>query len=157
MCIRDSIVTDRLSECFGDLMNYSFTATMEKRLDEVAGGVVNWKTLLNQFYTGFSANLQSAKSIESGMRPNMPSETDVSCKLCGRPMLVRTAGTGVFLSCSGYSLPPKERCKGTLNLTAGDEAINIEDDDEAESKSLIQKQRCNICNLSLIHISEPRD
>ena len=26
------IVTDRLSECFGDLMNYSFTATMEKRL-----------------------------------------------------------------------------------------------------------------------------
>jgi DNA topoisomerase-1 len=105
------IVTDRLSECFGDLMNYSFTATMEKRLDEVAGGVVNWKTLLNQFYTGFSANLQSAKSIESGMRPNMPSETDISCKLCGRPMLVRTAGTGVFLSCSGYSLPPKERCK----------------------------------------------
>ena len=102
------IVTDRLSECFGDLMNYSFTATMEKRLDEVAGGVVNWKTLLNQFYTGFSANLQSAKSIESGMRPNMPSETDISCKLCGRPMLVRTAGTGVFLSCSGYSLPPKE-------------------------------------------------
>ena len=52
------IVTDRLSECFDDLMNYSFTATMEKRLDEVAGGVVNWKTLLNQFYTGFSANLQ---------------------------------------------------------------------------------------------------
>ena len=96
------IVTDRLSECFGDLMNYSFTATMEKRLDEVAGGVVNWKTLLNQFYTGFNANLQSAKSIESGMRPNMPSETDISCKLCGRPMLVRTAGTGVFLSCSGY-------------------------------------------------------
>ena len=143
------IVTDRLSECFGDLMNYSFTATMEKRLDEVAGGVVNWKTLLNQFYTGFSANLQSAKSIESGMRPNMPSETDISCKLCGRPMLVRTAGTGVFLSCSGYSLPPKERCKGTLNLTAGDEAINIEDDDEAESKSLIQKQRCNICNTSM--------
>ena len=143
------IVTDRLSECFGDLMNYSFTATMEKRLDEVAGGVVNWKTLLNQFYTGFSANLQSAKSIESGMRPNMPSQTDISCKLCGRPMLVRTAGTGVFLSCSGYSLPPKERCKGTLNLTAGDEAINIEDDDEAESKSLIQKQRCNICNTSM--------
>ncbi|MED5560960.1 MAG: type I DNA topoisomerase, partial [Pseudomonadota bacterium] len=143
------IVTDRLSECFGDLMNYSFTATMEKRLDEVAGGVVNWKTLLNQFYTGFSANLQSAKSIESGMRPNMPSQTDISCKLCGRPMLVRTAGTGVFLSCSGYSLPPKERCKGTLNLTAGNEAINIEDDDEAESKSLIQKQRCNICNTSM--------
>ena len=44
------IVTDRLSECFDDLMNYSFTATMEKRLDEVAGGVVDWKTLLNQFY-----------------------------------------------------------------------------------------------------------
>ena len=143
------IVTDRLSECFKDLMDYSFTATMEKRLDLVAGGSVNWKTLLNDFYSGFSTSLSSAKEDVIGMRPNTPSKTDIACKLCDRPMLVRTAGTGVFLSCSGYSLPPKERCKGTLNLTSGDEAINIEEDDEAESKSLMQKERCNLCNTSM--------
>ena len=38
-------------------------------------------------------------------------------------MQVRTASTGVFLGCSGYALPPKERCKNTINLTPGDEAI----------------------------------
>ena len=32
------IVTDRLQENFSDLMDYSFTATMEKRLDSVARG-----------------------------------------------------------------------------------------------------------------------
>ena len=26
---------------------------------------------------------------------------------CGRPMQIRTASTGVFLCCSGYSLPPQ--------------------------------------------------
>ena len=100
-------MTDRLSECFKDLMDYGFTATMEKRLDLVAGGSVNWKTLLNDFYSGFSTSLSSAKEDAIGMRPNTPSKTDIACKLCNRPMLVRTAGTGVFLSCSGYSLPPK--------------------------------------------------
>ncbi|MGB2172987.1 MAG: topoisomerase DNA-binding C4 zinc finger domain-containing protein, partial [Porticoccaceae bacterium] len=83
------------------------------------------------------------------MRPNAPSETDIECNLCGRPMMIRTAGTGVFLGCSGYSLPPKERCKNTINLTSGDEAINIEEDDEAESKSLLHKHRCKLCNTSM--------
>ena len=32
------IVTERLSESFVDLMDYSFTADMEKTLDEIADG-----------------------------------------------------------------------------------------------------------------------
>ena len=71
------------------------------------------------------------------VRPNNPSATDIECSKCGRPMMIRTAGTGVFLGCSGYILPPKERCKHTVNLTAGDEAVNIDEDDEAESKLLL--------------------
>ena len=91
----------------------------------------------------------SAKDSEGGMRPNKPSETEIECKQCDRPMMIRTAGTGVFMSCSGYALPPKERCKHTVNLTAGDEAVNIEEDDEAESKSLLHKHRCKLCNTSM--------
>ena len=143
------IVTDRLSESFTDLMDYGFTATMEERLDEVADGKLNWKQLLNTFYKGFSEQVGMAKDTDAGMRPNMPSETDIACAKCGRPMMIRTAGTGVFLGCSGYALPPKERCKHTVNLTAGDEAINIEEDDEAESKLLMHKHRCKLCNTSM--------
>lgn len=143
------IVTDRLTESFSDLMDYSFTATMESQLDGIATGDLNWKQLLDRFYADFSGKLAAAKDAASGMRPNTPSMTDIECNLCGRPMMIRTAGTGVFLGCSGYALPPKERCKNTLNLTAGDEAINIEEDDEAESKQLLHKHRCAKCNTSM--------
>ena len=57
------------------------------------------------------------------MRPNTPTDTEIACPTCQRPMMIRTATTGVFLGCSGYQLPPKERCKTTINLTPGDEAI----------------------------------
>ena len=143
------IVTDRLSESFTDLMDYGFTATMEEHLDEIANGTLNWKTLLNRFYKDFSRQVESAKEADAGMRQNTPTETDIPCAQCGRPMMIRTAGTGVFLGCSGYALPPKERCKNTINLTAGDEAINIDEDDEAESKQLMHKHRCKICNTAM--------
>ena len=143
------IVTDRLAENFTDLMDYGFTATMEEQLDDIAEGKLNWKQLLNRFYGDFSQKVGSAQNEEGGMRPNSPSATDIECSKCGRPMMIRTAGTGVFLGCSGYALPPKERCKHTVNLTAGDEAVNIEEDDEAESKLLLHKHRCKLCNTSM--------
>ena len=143
------IVTDRLSENFSDLMDYGFTATMEERLDEVAEGKLNWKQLLNSFYKDLSERVRKAKEIDGGMRPNTPSETAIVCAKCARPMMIRTAGTGVFLGCSGYALPPKERCKHTVNLTAGDEAVNIDEDDEAESKLLLHRHRCKLCNTSM--------
>ncbi|MGS2723368.1 type I DNA topoisomerase [Porticoccus sp. GXU_MW_L64] len=142
------IVTDRLNENFTDLMDYGFTAAMEEYLDKVADGDLDWQDVLNRFYSDFSAKLEQAQS-EQGMRPNAPSETDVPCPKCGRHMMVRTGSTGVFLGCSGYALPPKERCKGTLNLLPGDEAINVDDDDEAEARQLMDKRRCKKCNSAM--------
>ena len=146
------IVTDRLVENFSDLMDYSFTANMEEQLDDVAGGAMKWKELLNRFYRDFTGKLDRARGDgngEAGMRANSPTETDIPCPNCGRHMMIRTASTGVFLGCSGYALPPKERCTGTLNLTPGDEAVNADEDDEAESKALLHKHRCKICDTSM--------
>ena len=139
------IVTDRLKENFTDLMDYDFTANMENSLDDVAQGKQNWITVLDDFYAKFSEQLSTAQAEEGGMRANDPTETDIKCPLCGRNMQIRTGATGVFLGCSGYNLPPKERCKSTLNLTSGDEAISVDADDEAESRLLIKKHRCKIC------------
>jgi DNA topoisomerase-1 len=55
----------------------------------------------------------------------------------------------VFLGCSGYALPPKERCKCTVNLVSGDEAVSVDADEEAESRLLITKHRCEKCNLAM--------
>ncbi len=143
------IVSERLVESFADLMDYGFTANMEESLDVVAQGEKNWIDLLNEFYASFSETLAKAKDADDGMRRNEPVETDIPCKTCGRNMQIRTGSTGVFLGCSGYALPPKERCKSTMNLVSGDEAVNVDEDEEAESKQLIQKRRCAICNTSM--------
>src|SRR5690554_6325908 len=142
------VVTDRLVESFSDLMDYGFTANMEEALDAVAAGQKDWHQLLDEFYADFSNKLAKAQGSEFGMRGNEPTETDISCDKCGRPMMIRTASTGVFLGCSGYELPPKERCKATMNLVPGNE---IAADDEGESESLLlrQKKRCAKCGTAM--------
>lgn len=142
------IVTERLSENFTDLMDYGFTASLEEQLDDVAEGEIDWKSVLNRFYKDFTTKLAKAQGSDGGMRPNDATVTAISCDLCGRPMMIRTGSTGVFLGCSGYSLPPKERCKGTKNLVPGDEAVSV-DDDEAESRQLMHKHRCKLCGTAM--------
>ncbi|QFT84729.1 DNA topoisomerase 1 [Halomonas sp. THAF12] len=142
------IVTERLKESFPDLMDYSFTARMEDSLDEVAEGERRWRELLDAFYAEFREELDEAQS-EEGMRPNQPVPTDIDCPSCGRKMQIRTASTGVFLGCSGYNLPPKERCKTTIDLLPGDEAVAADADEDAETDALRAKHRCPKCGTAM--------
>ncbi|MAZ05920.1 type I DNA topoisomerase [Marinobacter sp. SS8-8] len=146
------IVTERLSESFPNLMDFDFTAKMEDELDEIAEGEVQWKKVLNDFYGRFRQQLETAESAEDGgMRANTPTETDIPCPNCGRNMQIRVASTGVFLGCSGYSLPPKERCKTTINLVSGDEVVSADDDveGEGETRLLRKKRRCPKCGTAM--------
>ncbi|NVK55390.1 MAG: type I DNA topoisomerase [Alteromonadaceae bacterium] len=145
------IVTDRLMENFDGLMNYDFTANMEQRLDEIAEGHDNWKNVLDKFYSDFYSKLLQAEQDpdKGGMRPNQALPVDIECSKCGRPMNVRTASTGVFLGCSGYNLPPKERCTNTMNLTPGDEVVAVDNDDEQETEDLRAKRRCGECGTAM--------
>jgi len=147
------IVTDRLVENFDDLMDYGFTAAMEEKLDAIATGEAEWKQTLDAFYAGFKKQLAAAAG---GMRRNEPVPTDIPCAACGRPMVIRTAGTGVFLSCSGYELPPKERCKSTVNLISGDEAAavkpakeTLEGEEEGNAEELLARRRCDKCGAAM--------
>ena len=144
------IVTDRLDESFSDLMNYDFTANMEKTLDKIAEGQENWKAALNRFFKDFSEQLTQAEldELEGGMRSNSLVPIDVACTHCGRQMAIRTASTGVFLGCTGYALPPKERCKETMNLIPEAELLNVLDD-ETETKALMARKRCPKCDSAM--------
>ncbi|TAA48491.1 MULTISPECIES: type I DNA topoisomerase [Corallincola] len=145
------IVNDRLVENFSDLLNFSFTAEMEDRLDEIASGQQGWKEVLDQFYAEFKEQLDKAElpPEEGGMRRNEMVLTEIECPTCSRKMGIRTASTGVFLGCEGYNLPPKERCTTTLNLVPGDEAVAIDADDEAEAQALVARRRCGKCGTSM--------
>ena len=86
-------------------MDYGFTAGMEEHLDDVAQGERDWKHVLDEFYGDFRKKLEVAESSENGMRANQPTLTDIPCKVCGRPMMIRTASTG----CS--SVVPATACR----------------------------------------------
>ena len=145
------IVNDRLLDNFVDLMSYDFTANMEQQLDDIAEGNKDWKQVLNDFYEDFYNKLLVAEKDvdDGGMRPNQAIPAGINCDKCGREMNVRTASTGVFLGCSGYNLPPKERCTNTMNLTPGDEVVKVVDEEEMETEALRAKRRCDICGTAM--------
>ena len=62
-------------------------------------------------------------------------------------MLIRNSANGVFLGCAGYFKSGDEQCKHTMNLIGGDEAISV--DDQEEASNLFIKKRCHICGTSM--------
>jgi DNA topoisomerase-1 len=106
------IVADRLLESFSDIMDYGFTANFEDQLDKVAEGELEWKSVLDSFYSAFKKDLTLAFTDE-GMRKNTPTQTDITCSLCSsNTMVIRNSGTGVFLGCNGYNNEGEDKCKG---------------------------------------------
>ncbi|PKF63841.1 type I DNA topoisomerase [Psychromonas sp. psych-6C06] len=146
------IVSDRLSENFVDLMSYDFTAEMEANLDAIAEGKADWIEELDRFYKDLTSLLEKAElpEDEGGMRLNEPvAIKEVRCPTCEREMGIRTASTGVFLGCSGYALPPKERCKTTINLVDGEEVEDILSSEDLETAALMAKKRCPKCDMAM--------
>lgn len=47
------IVTGFLTENFSDIVDYHFTATVEKQFDEIASGEIEWTTMIQKFYDDF--------------------------------------------------------------------------------------------------------
>ena len=141
------IVTERLLESFDDIMDYEFTANLENNLDRVAQGEIDWRNVLDDFYASFKNDLALASDEDNGMRGNRPTSTDIICP-CGKTnMVIRNSSNGVFLGCSGYQNTGDDKCKETLNLVSGDEAVSVDDTEEAEN--LLIKKRCLKCDTSM--------
>ena len=140
-----NLISDRLLKSFKNIMDYGFTAEMEKSLDEVAEGKESWKKLLEDFYTDFN----KAKELAAeGMERNKPILTEVKCDVCNkdRKMHLRTNQNGQFLGCEGYLEEGEEQCKNT-NSVLPDELFTDNDDKEAES--IFGKTKCHLCGSSM--------
>ncbi len=82
------------------------------------------------------------------MKSNDPVPTNITCPGCSKnTMIIRNSSSGVFLGCSGYDNEGDDKCKTTLNLISGDEAISI--DDAEEASNLLIKRRCPKCSTSM--------
>ncbi len=52
------VVTDFLSQHFEKVMDYSFTAKIEKEFDEIADGKIKWNKMVGEFYTPFHEGVE---------------------------------------------------------------------------------------------------
>ncbi|QJW90224.1 type I DNA topoisomerase [Spirosoma taeanense] len=67
------VVNDFLVEYFPDIVDFKFTATVEKEFDEIADGRMNWQKMLEEFYGDFHKNIEeiqgsSVVSFKTGAR-----------------------------------------------------------------------------------------
>ena len=54
------IVNDYLQENFKEIMDYGFTADVEKEFDDIADGKANWQEMMSRFYGGFHQQVDTA-------------------------------------------------------------------------------------------------
>ena len=54
-----NVVNNFLISNFQDIMNYNFTAGVEKEFDEIAQGKMEWKTMIHDFYSLFHKQVQN--------------------------------------------------------------------------------------------------
>ncbi len=59
------VVNDFLIEYFPDIMNYNFTAQVEKEFDDIAEGDKQWKSVISAFYDKFSPAVNSAMTLKN--------------------------------------------------------------------------------------------
>ncbi len=112
------VTTGLMKDQFKDIVDVDFTANMEKALDEVESGKLDWVQMLENFYEGFSKTLENAEKAMDGTRVKIPDEvTDVICDKCGRNMVIKSGRFGKFLACPGY--PECKNTKAIVQETPG--------------------------------------
>ena len=59
------VVNDFLIDYFPDIMNYNFTAQVEKEFDDIADGDKQWKSVISTFYDKFSPAVNNAMTLKN--------------------------------------------------------------------------------------------
>jgi DNA topoisomerase-1 len=114
---RGRLVTAFLVSFFSRYVDTGFTANLEEQLDEIAEGEANWREVLRDFWTDFSAAVAETKdlkisdvidALDVDLGPHFfPPKADGSdpraCPACGTGRLgLRLGRYGSFIGCSNY-------------------------------------------------------
>lgn len=92
---------------FADIVDVQFTGEMEDKLDNIEFGDKEWKSVIGDFYKGFSEELKIADQEVERIEKEVVL-SDETCELCGKPMAIKEGRFGKFLACTGYP-----ECKNT--------------------------------------------
>lgn len=95
------IVHELMIEFFPEILDIEFTAKMEKDLDYVEEGKVNWVQIIDEFYGDFEKHLKKAeKEMQEIEIKDEPAGED--CELCGSSMVFKMGRYGKFMACSNF-------------------------------------------------------
>ncbi len=108
-------VTELLEKHFDEIVDASFTANMEKTLDEIGEEGKSWQELLLEFYHPFMEKIAAGKEAIVSLKVATP--LGRNCPQCGSELLLRSGRFGEFIACSGF---PK--CKYTEQTEANQKA-----------------------------------
>ena len=126
---RGRILTAFLNNFFGQYIEYDFTADLEKKLDKVSDGKLNYKKLLEEFWNGFKPHLNKMSELEREkilealekeladlFFPKNEEESNTQpnrkCPTCSNGNLGLELGRyGAFIGCSNYP-----ECKFTKQI-----------------------------------------
>lgn len=94
-------VNNVMIKAFNDIVDEKFTVNMEKQLDEVESGNIEWKKVLRDFYPKLKEELDNAeKNLD---KVSIKEEvTEEKCEKCGSNLIVKYGPYGKFLACPNF-------------------------------------------------------
>jgi len=129
-------VTELLEKHFANIVDISFTANMEEKLDEVSDGDVDWQKLLYDFYFPFMEQIESGKTNIVSLKLAKP--LGRTCPKCGEhELLLRSGRFGNFIACSGFPT-----CKYTEQCD--------EEGNKVEEKKELSEEKCDKCGSDMV-------
>ena len=132
------LVVAFLESFFSRYVEFDFTASLEEKLDLVSNNEIEWKTVLREFWEGFSAAVNETKelrttqvldSLNDLLGPHIfPTKEDGGdprgCPSCSNGQLSLKVGKfGAFIGCSNY---PDCRFTRTLSPPTGEAAETLQ-------------------------------
>ncbi|MFD2906807.1 type I DNA topoisomerase [Sphingobacterium anhuiense] len=100
------VVNDFLVEHFKGIVDFNFTAKVEKEFDEIAHGLTEWTDMLREFYGPFHSEVQN--TLENAERANNERELGVD-PVSGKPVSVRIGKFGPLVQIGAQDDEEKPR------------------------------------------------
>ena len=95
------VVNNMMKDAFPSIVDVNFTANLETLLDKVEEGVIDWKTVVSNFYPDLDEAVNKAEK-ELAETKIADEESDEICDVCGRRMVIKYGPHGKFLACPGF-------------------------------------------------------
>ncbi len=128
------LVNYLLINAFPGIFEINYTANLEKELDGIEEGRLNYLDVLKKFYSEFDRYLRKAEEEMANVKRNgVP--TGEKCEKCGAEMVKKVGKFGVFIACSNYP-----ECKNTR------EVVESADGDDTNG----DEKKCPKCGANLV-------